>query len=58
MKSPLRLVKGAQPVEKKAEPREQRFRYGVAQVWEVSCGPVRRVEADLQVGPPKRRKAS
>jgi hypothetical protein len=42
MKSPLRLVKGAQQVEKKAPPREQRFRYGVEEVWEVSCGPARK----------------
>jgi hypothetical protein len=42
MKSPLRLVKGSQQSEKKDTPREQRFRYGVQEVWEVSCGPARK----------------
>ena len=38
----LRLVKGSQSTEKKNAPREQRFRFGTEEIWQVSCGPARK----------------
>jgi hypothetical protein len=55
----LRLVKGSQTNEKKSAPREQRFRFGAEEVWEVSHGPTRRRSApEMQTGPRQRRRAS
>ena len=38
----LRLVKGSQAIDKKNAAREQRFRFGNEQIWEVSCEPARK----------------